>query len=312
MEATLASIVAAATPLVFAAVGETVAERSGIINLSLDGSLMLAALAGFAVGLESGVWWVGFMAAAFVGAAAAAIVASSSIALRLNQVAVGFVLALLCTDLSSFLGASYVGQRGVSVPPRDIPILGDIPWIGAILFSHNVVVYAGLALVITVYWYMFRSRPGLALRGIGERPEAAHARGVLVNRMRYLYTILGGALVGIGGAAFSLDVKLGWSFKHTAGFGWIALAIVIFGGWHPVRAALGAYLFGALQIAALKLQPVFPGMSQILPILPFPLMIFTLVLVNRRWLQELADRAPSLRGFLATEPPSALGTHFPP
>jgi len=312
VEAILTSIIAAATPLVFASIGETITERSGVINLSLEGSMMLAALAGFAAGYHSGVWWVGFLAAAAVGAAVAALVAGSSIALRINQVAVGFVLALLCVDLSSFLGVAYVRQRGVSVPHQPIPGLSEIPWLGQILFSHDLVVYAGLALIVASTWWMFRTGSGLILRGIGERPAAAHARAVPVNRLRYRYAAIGGALVGIGGAAFSLDVKLGWSFRHTAGFGWIVLAIVIFGGWHPVRAAFGAYLFGALQVVALKLQPVFPGLSQILPLLPFPLMIFTLVLVNRSWLRNLADRVPALRGLLSTDTPAALGRPFQP
>jgi simple sugar transport system permease protein len=310
VEATLASIVAAATPLIFAVIGETITERSGVINLSLEGSLMLAALAGFAAGFQTGEWWVGFVAAALVGGAVAGLVAWASIELRVNQVAVGFVLALLCIELSSFLGVSFVGQPGAAVPHWEIPLLADIPWLGAVFFSHDVVVYAGLALIVVSTWYMFRTGPGLVLRGIGERPEAAHARAVAVNRLRYRYALIGGALVGIGGAAFSLDVKLGWSFRHTAGFGWIALAIVIFGGWHPLRAAFGAYLFGALQVVALKLQPTFPGLSQILPLLPFPLMIFTLVLVNRSWFRSLADRFPSWRAVLATDAPAALGHPF--
>ncbi len=312
MDATLASIVAAATPLIFAVIGETVTERSGVINLSLEGSLMLSALAGFAAGYETGQWWVGFVAAAIVGGAVAALVAWASIGLRVNQVAVGFVLALLCIELSSFLGVSFVGQPGAAVPHWEIPLLSDIPWLGTVFFSHNVVVYAGLALIAISTWYMFRTGPGLVLRGVGERPEAAHARAVAVNRLRYRYALIGGALVGIGGAAFSLDVKLGWSFRHTAGFGWIALAIVIFGGWHPLRAAFGAYLFGALQVVALKLQPTFPGLSQILPLLPFPLMIFMLVLVNRSWFRNLADRFPSWRAVLATDAPAALGRPFEP
>ena len=153
---------------------------------------------------------------------------------------------------------------------------------------------------------------GLALSAVGERPEAAFARGVPVNRLRYLYAIIGGALVGVGGAAFSLDQKFGWSEGHTTNFGWIALAIVIFGGWNPVRVAAGCYLFGALQIVALKLQPQFPGLSQILPIIPFPLMIFTLLLMYRPWVRRLADRFRVLRPVFANEPPGGLGVNFRP
>ncbi len=131
-----------------------------------------------------------------------------------------------------------------------------------------------------------------------------------MNRLRYIYTMVGGALAGIAGAAFSLDVKLGWREGLTQNFGWIALAIVIFGGWHPLRVALGAYLFGALQLAALKLQPLYPSLTQILPLMPFALMIFALVLVYLRRFRELGDRYPSLRRILASDPPSAIGTPF--
>jgi simple sugar transport system permease protein len=167
-------------------------------------------------------------------------------------------------------------------------------------------------LVVAVAWFLARSRLGRELRAVGERPEAAHARGVPVNRYRYIATLVGGALVGIGGAAFSLDQKAGWSEGVTAGFGWIALAIVIFGGWRPLRVALGCYLFGALQVVALRLQPVLPGLSQILPSIPFPLMIFTLVIVNSKTLRTLALKRPRLGRFLVPIPPSALGTNFAP
>jgi simple sugar transport system permease protein len=181
-----------------------------------------------------------------------------------------------------------------------------------VLFQQNLSVYGSYAAIVAAYVFIFRTRRGLVLRGIGERPEAAYARGIPVNRLRFLYTILGGGLAGIAGAAFSLDQKLGWRDGLTTNFGWIALAIVIFGGWNPVRAAFGAYLFGALQIASLKLQPVLPDVSQILGLMPFVLMIFALVLVNQRRLRELWDRHPALQRLFAGEPPSALGTTFHP
>ncbi|MGI9529948.1 MAG: ABC transporter permease [Acidimicrobiia bacterium] len=314
MEATLATIIAAATPLMFASIGETISEKSGVINLSLEGSLMLSALAGFVVAFETNNTWLGFGAAALVGAVFALIVAFSSITLRLNQVAVGFVLAILGIALSSFLGSSYTGKPGgdIAVPPLDIPLLSDIPVIGGALFSHNIIVYLGLIVVFVVWAFMYRTRPGLSLQGIGERPDAAHSRGVSVNNLRYLYTILGGALVGIGGAAFSLDAKLGWSFLHTRNFGWIALAIVIFGGWHPLRVAVGVLLFGLLQWLALDLQDVFPDLTQVLPIMPFVLMILALVLVNADWLREWADKHPRWGNIVRGDAPSAIGTPFSP
>ncbi|HET7088523.1 MAG TPA: ABC transporter permease [Anaerolineae bacterium] len=310
MEAALASILLASAPLIFATIGEAITEKSGVINLSLDGSILLSAMIGFAAAYLTGNVWLGFVAAAIVSLLVALLVAYASISLRLNQVAVGFVLTLLCADVSSFLGNPFVRIQGPSVPHMPIPILEDIPFLGPILFDQDLVVYASILTIIAAYLFVFRTRRGLELQGMGERPEAAHARGVPVNRMRYVYAAVGGALVGIAGAAYSLDVKLGWSYRHTAGLGWIALAIVIFGGWHPVRVAFGAYLFGALQVLALKLQPVLPNLSQVLSILPFPLMIFTLLLVSSDSIGRLLDRWPTVRGVLRSEPPSALGTHF--
>ncbi len=308
----LNSLVAAAAPLVFAVVGETITEKAGVINLSLEGSLMLSAMTGFAVSYETNSLILGFLAAALVSALVALLVAYSSISLKLNQVAVGFVLFQLCTDLSTFLGNSYVRIPGPSVGALPIPILEDIPIVGRIFFDQDLVVYASFIAVIAAYYFIFRTRKGLDLRGIGERPEAAHARGVPVNRLRYAYAALGGSLVGIAGASYSLAVKLGWSFQHTRNLGWIALAIVIFGGWQPVRAAAGAYLFAGLLTLAQILQEPLPGIAQVLPTIPFPLMILTLVIVYSDWLRRLTDRFPALRSILASEPPAAIGTVFEP
>jgi simple sugar transport system permease protein len=306
----LATIVAAASPLVYAVVGETIAERAGVINLSLDGSIMLSAMSGFAVSFLTGSVWLGLIGAIGVSAGIAALIAFSSIRLRLNQIAVGFVLTLLAADLSGFLGDSFVGEQAAHIEPMAIPWLSDIPFVGPVLFDHNLSVYGSYLAIAAAWYFLFKTRRGLELQGVGERPEAAFARGVPVNRLRYLYTIIGGAFVGMAGAAFSLDVQLGWRENLTLNYGWIALAIVIFGGWHPVRAALGCYLFGALQLVALKLQPVRPDLSQILPILPFALMIFTLLLVYLDSFRRLGDRHPKWRRLLASDPPSAIGTPF--
>ena len=309
MEATLASIVAAAAPLVFAAVGESITERAGVVNLSLDGSILLSAMTGFAVAYTTESLIFGFLSAGLVSALVALIVAWSGIRLGLNQIAVGFVLTLLGGSLSAFLGDPFVRQPGPTVRAAPIPVLSDLPLIGRALFGQNISVYMSFTVVVWATWFLSRSRAGLALRVVGERPEAAHARGIDVSRVRYLAAAGGGFLVGIAGAAFSLDQKAGWSEGATAGFGWIALAIVIFGGWQPVRVAFGCYLFGALQVVALRSQSVLPGLSQILPSLPFPLMIFTLVIVNSKRLSALADRFRWGRA-LVPEPPAALGTNF--
>jgi ABC-type uncharacterized transport system permease subunit len=310
VEATLNSIVAAAAPLIIAALGETIAEKSGVINLSLEGSLRLSAMTAFVIAFWVGHALVGFVAAALVGAVIAAIIAWSSISLKLNQIAVGFVLTLLAIDLASFFGDSFVGERGPRVPPLPIPFLSDIPFVGNVLFNQNLVVYASFVAIGATWWFFYRTRPGLVIQGIGERPEAAFARGIAVNKLRFWYTVLGGAMVGIAGASYSLDVKLGWRETLTLNLGWIALALVIFGGWHPLRVALGAYFFGALQVLAFQLQDVFPGVAQVLPVAPFPLMILALVLVHSAWFKQLGIRYPKLRNLLGSEAPAALGTVF--
>jgi simple sugar transport system permease protein len=310
VEATLASIISAAAPLVYVTMGETITEKSGVINLSLEGSLRFSAMVAFVIAFWAENAVVGFAVAALAGAAFAAIIAFASIELKLNQIAVGFVLALFGIALASFLGDNFVGERGQAVPPWPIPGLSEIPFLGKVLFSHNLVVYGSFVAIALTWWWFYRTRPGLNLQGIGERPEAAFARGINVNRMRYFYTILGGAMVGIAGAAYSLDVKLGWRETLTLNLGWIALAIVIFGGWHPLRVAFGCYFFGALQVAALQLQDVFPGLSQVLPIAPFPLMIVALMVVYSSSFGRLSDRYPKARNLFASAAPGAIGTVF--
>jgi simple sugar transport system permease protein len=308
--ATLNSIVAAAAPLVFATMGETISEKAGVINLSLEGSMRLSAMVGFVVAFWAGHALAGFGAAIVVGAVIAAIIAFGNIQLKINQIALGFVLYLLAVALASFLGDSFVGERGEQVPPLPIPGLADIPFVGKVLFDHNLVVYGSFLAVFLTWYFFYRTRAGLNLQGVGERPEGAFARGVPVNRLRALYAVIGGAMVGLSGAAYSLDVKLGWRETLTLNLGWIALAIVIFGGWHPVRVALGCYLFGALQVAAFQLQDVFPGFAQVLPIAPFPLMILALVMIYAGWFVRMGERWPRVRGWLIAEPPGAIGTVF--
>lgn len=312
----LASILLQASPLIIAVCGEILTERSGVINLSLDGSMLMAAMVGFVFGLQTQNVWLGFLAGALVGAFFAAIVAFGSIQLRQNQVAIGFVLTLLGDDLSAFLGQNYTRQPGVIVPHTPIPVLKDIPLIGPIFFDQDIVVYFAIALVIITWYWLNRTQPGLRLRGAGERPEAAFARGVNVNRQRYLYALLGGALVGIAGAAYSLNVKIGWSDGHIRGFGWIALAIVIFGGWSPIRGALGAILFGATKALATVLQGAFPEVSVVaFNSLPWILMILVLLAVGSDLTERFITAMPKswqkpLRSILRVQPPLALGTAF--
>lgn len=318
----IAAVLASSSALVFATMGETISERAGVVNLSLDGTMLLSAMVGFAAGLHSNSVVVGFAAAALVGVAVSLILCITGLTLGQSQTAVGFVLALLCTDLSSFLGTPYVRVPGVAVQALPIPFLSDLPVVGPILFSHNLLIYSSFLLIPAVWLFLYRTHAGLVLRSLGERPTTAYARGVNVIRQRYFYVLLGGALVGIAGAAYSLDLKQGWSYRHIAGTGWIALAIVIFGGWGPWRVALGCYLFGALQTLATRMQSTLTDVpTQIFQVAPFALMILILVLVNagnnpavRRWVAELPSplRGPVERilGKLTVQPPEALGQPF--
>lgn len=314
--AVLASIVLQASPLIIAVCGEILTERSGVVNLSLDGTMLMAAMTGFVVGMLTNNVWAGFAVGALVGAIFASIVAFGSIRLNQSQVAIGFVLTLLRDDLSAFLGQNYTRMKGVTVPHYGIPILKDIPVIGPIFFNQDIVVYFAMFLIVGTWWWLNKTQPGLKLRGSGERPTAAFARGVDVNRLRYVYTILGGALVGIAGAAYSLDVKIGWSDGHIRGMGWIALAIVIFGGWSPIRGAFGALLFGATKALATILQRAFPEVSVVaFNSIPWLLMILVLLAVGSDYTERGIKAMPKswqqpLRRVLRVSPPMALGTPF--
>jgi simple sugar transport system permease protein len=312
----MTSIVFASTPLIIAACGEILTERSGIVNLSLDGSMLMAAMTGFIIALKTNSVWFGFLAGMGVGAIFASIVAFGSIRLKQSQFAIGFVLTLLGDDLSAFLGQNYTRLPGPVVKHFAIPLLKDIPLIGPIFFNQDFVVYFAYLLVAFTAFWLFRTQPGLRLRSVGERPEAAFARGVGVNRQRYLYTIIGGALVGLAGAAYSLDIKIGWSDGHIRGLGWIALAIVIFGGWSPIRAAFGAMLFGATKALVTLLQRMFPEVSVVaFNAIPWVLMITVLLLVGSDFSERIIFLAPErlqrpLRRVLKISPPKALGSTF--
>jgi general nucleoside transport system permease protein len=309
----LATSIAASTPLVYASIGETITERAGIINLSAEGTIMLAAMGGFAAARATGSLLVGFAAAALIGTLVALVVALFALRLRRSAVAAGFVLALLGADLSSVLGSPFVQVQGPTVPSAPAPLLSDVPLLGPLFFRSDMLVYASYLLVALTWFVFYQTGAGLVLRAVGEQPAAAHARGVAVVRVRYTATLLGGALMGIAGAAYSLDVKAGWSHRHTAGYGWIALAIVIFGGHHPVKVAIGAYLFGALSSLASVGQSALPTVpAQVFSVAPFALMIVVLWLTSsgtlERLLAPLPERArrPLLRALTAA-PPASLG-----
>ncbi len=317
---TLNSIVSNATPLVIASIGETLTERAGVTNLSLDGSIILSAMVGFVAALVSGSALVGILAAMLVGALVALIVAFAGITLRQDQVAVGFVLTLLAADLAQFLGQSYTRIPGPQILNLPLPVFSELPVIGRIFFNQSIFTYLSYLLIFGTWYWLFRTRPGLAHRAVGERPEAAFARGTRVNLLRYVYTAIGGSLVGMAGAAYSLSVKAGWATPpNMAGDGWIALAIVIFGGWHPFRVALGAYLFAGLRVLATVIQrtPDINIPVVLLNGVPWLLMIITLLLVSSGSIERLLRVLPRpvqkwSRNFLRSDPPAALGTRFDP
>jgi ABC-type uncharacterized transport system permease subunit len=338
---TLGSIVANATPLVIASIGETITERAGVINLSLDGSIVLSATFGFigaftvsetlqATGAldpatMTGISLLaGFLVAMLTGGLVALLIAFGNIRLRQDQVAIGFVLTLLAADLARFLGQDYTRIPGPQVGRFDLPLLSELPILGPVFFRQDVVVYFSYILVIGVWFWLFRTRAGLSHRAIGERPEAAFARGTRVNRLRYVYTFIGGMLVGMAGAAYSLNIKPGLANPPTMqGDGWIALAIVIFGGWHPFRVVLGAYLFAALRAVSADIQTnglmLFGQQVEfnfvLLNALPWTLMIVTLLLVSSGSIERLLRVLPrgmqkNMRSFLRSDPPKAIGTRF--
>ncbi len=320
----LAGVLASAAPLLFAVIGETFSERAGIINLSMNGTVILSAMGGFTIAYRTGSVVLGFLTGMLIGMLMALIVAFSSITLKQSQVAVGFVLALAGRDLAYFLGVPVVNQPGPRLPMWQFPILKDIPYVGALLFKQDAITYISYLLVIVAWIWIFRTRPGLMLRGIGERPAAAFVRGSNVNRMRYIYTAIGGAIAGLAGPAYSLNVKAGWMGIQSGldGIGWIALSITIFGGWNPLRAAFGAYLFSFLQWVGIVLQPRLPNIpSQVLQVAPFPLMILTLLFVNigdAEWVQRWLAAMPAgvrrimmkLLRALRASPPASLGVPF--
>ncbi|MDD3821194.1 MAG: ABC transporter permease [Spirochaetales bacterium] len=320
----LSGVLSSSAPILFGVLGETISERAGVSNLAMNGMILLSAMGGFAASLATGSLALGFLAGAAIGAAVALVVAFASISLRQSQVAVGYVLAMLCRDLAYFLGNPIMGMPGPRLNLAPIPALSSIPILGTLLFRHDIVTYSSFLLIILSWFYMERTKPGIMLKGLGENPRAAYVRGADVNRLRYLYTVSGGAIAGLAGPIYSLSVKAGWkgTISGLDGIGWIILSITIFGGWRPFRAAMGAYFFSFLQWLGLVLQPLMPNVpSQVLQVAPFPLMILTLLLVNignAEWVERSLSHLPeSVRrdiarvlGALNATPPAALGQPF--
>ena len=295
----VASLMVAATPILLAAIGELVVEKSGVLNLGVEGMMITGAISGFAAAVLTGSPMIGFLCAALGGAALSMIFAILTQYFLSNQVATGLALTLFGLGLSAMLGQNYVGIKPPASAKLDLPLISDIPVIGPILFSHDFTVYAALTLVTGVWWFLKYTRGGLVLRAVGESHEAAHALGYKVVRVRILAIMFGGGCAGLGGAALSLVRVPQWTEGMTAGAGWIALAIVVFASWKPARVLLGAYLFGGIAVLQLNLQAA--GVSipvEYLSMSPYLITIVVLVVMS-------ANRSKS-----ALNAPAALGRVF--
>ena len=287
--------IATGTVLLFAAIGEIFAERSGVLNLGVEGMMLMGAVAGFSTTLSTGNPWIGLVAAMIVGGLLALLHAIVTISLRADQVVSGLALTFLGTGLARVLGEGLANQNVERLPSATIPVLSSIPILGPILFTNqSVLVYVGFVFVPLAWFWIERTRPGLHLRAIGEAPAAADAQGIGVFRLRYVYVAIGGVLAGLAGATITLAVSPGWFGDQTVnGRGWIAIGLVIFAQWNPIRAALGAYLFAAITPFILALQgvdnilgvqnPFLPGRSStfFLEMLPYMFVIAVVILGAR-------------------------------
>ncbi len=297
----LISICAASTPLLLAALGELVSERAGVLNLGVEGMMIVGAVAGFATAQVTGNPYMGAVIAVFAGAAFSWLFAFLTLTLVTNQVATGLALTILGLGLSGMVGESFVGQPGIRMEAIHIPVLSDLPLVGQLVFGQDLIFYISIALVFGVSWFLFKSRAGLTLRAVGDSHVSAHALGINVIKVRYLAVLFGGACAGLAGAHLSLVYVPQWVEGMTAGRGWIALALVVFASWRPVRVLVGAYLFGAVTIAQFHVQAQGVNIpAQFLTSLPYLATILVLVLIARN------------RRLTMINTPSALGQSFVP
>jgi simple sugar transport system permease protein len=278
----LALTAAAGTPLVFAALGELVTEKSGVLNLGVEGMMLVGAVASFAVVATTGSPWFGVFAGVAAGAALSVLFAVLTLSLMANQVATGLALSLFGVGLSAFAGQDYVSLVIKGIPPVALPGFTDLPVLGKLLFGHNPLVYLSLLLFAAIQWFLYRTRAGLIVRAVGESPESAHKIGYSVVRIRYLAVLFGGACAGLGGAYLAVAYTPLWVEGMTAGRGWIALALVVFATWKPWRVLAGAYLFGGVTLATFQAQAGGVALpSQLLSMLPYLATILVLTLISR-------------------------------
>ena len=297
----LVAVMMASTPLLLAALGELITEKSGVLNLGVEGMMLVGAVCAFAVAHQSGNAYFGVIAGALAGVVLSALFAVLVLVLLTNQVATGLALTLFGLGLSALIGKNLVGQPIPRLPVLSIPGISDLPVIGPLLFGHDLLVYLSLALTFLAHRIITRTRLGLTLRAVGESPQVAHGLGLSVRRVQLMAILTGGALSGLGGAYLSLAYTPMWAENMTSGRGWIALALVVFGTWRPLRVLAGAYLFGAMTLAQLHLQGLgVPIPSQFLSMLPYLATVLVLVLMSRDAVR------------IKLNAPAALGKSFHP
>ena len=301
LEAILLSVIVASTPLLLAASGELVVERSGVLNLGVEGMMIVGAACGFAGAYMSGSTVVGALCGILAGAALAAIFGILTLGLAVNQVATGLALTILGVGLSGLIGKGFVGEKIVLVQHLNLPFLTDLPVVGRILFGEDPFVYVSIALIIGIWLFLYRTRAGLVLRAVGDNHASAHALGYPVLKIRMLAVLFGGACAGLGGAFLPLAYTPFFIPGMTAGRGWIALALVVFASWRPLRLVGGAYLFGAVSILQLHTQALGLGVPpQLMSALPYLATVIVLVLISRT------------RGTAGSAAPACLGVVFVP
>ncbi|QQM32381.1 ABC transporter permease [Martelella lutilitoris] len=301
VEAILLTVITASTPLVLAAIGELVCERAGVLNLGVEGMMVMGAVGAFAAAHATGSPYLGMLAGLATGAIFSLLFGFLTLTLVANQVATGLALTILGQGLSAMIGESLVGRAGVKMPSFDIPLLSDIPFIGPLLFDQDLFFYLSIAIVAGTSWFLFRTRKGLVLRAVGDSHASAHALGINVIGIRYLAVMFGGACAGLAGAQLSLVYTPQWTENMAAGRGWIALALVVFASWRPWGVLLGGYLFGAVTIGQLHAQAFGIAIpSQFLSALPYVVTILVLVIISQNRRMTLINT------------PAALGKPFVP
>jgi ABC-type uncharacterized transport system permease subunit len=284
-EAIILTIITASTPLLLAAIGELVVERSGVLNLGIEGMMVMGAVTGFAASYVTGSPWLGVLAAVLAGVATSMLFGLLTQILMTNQVATGLAITLLGLGLSGLIGSGFVGLPGVKLTSVSIAGLTDLPYVGRLVFGQDPLVYVSVILTLGVAYMLKHTRVGLIIRAVGQNHHSAHALGYRVVTVRYACIAFGGATSGLAGAYLSLVYTPQWIENMTAGRGWIALALVVFSTWLPARLAAGAYLFGGVWILGLYAQGMGIGIpAQLLSSLPYVTTILALVIIstNRR------------------------------